>query len=692
MLPNLARGSSSLSTSSQPPSSFTQQPPVPTATVPEVYSPSQPEPAITDDNGSSTPVMDEPEEKASSPPPKQADVPVSKSSDSKTKTTPIDFLSQLLTKTNNSSSSSNFLQTLSLLTNTVKTQYNKTRTESDNSEGNGRVEENEATSPTSAAPSSDMTSPPVSASGNWSGWKPVPPSQPPLPSQDPSSPPVIGQAKAEPPPPLPQHPPRPPEPLPPQPFGPPSQPDFSLPPPLSVGQPVSQAFIPPPVPSSAAPFPPRPETSFSHNTAPASAAAPSTRPNLGFNQTYQFPAGGGPPPPRPDVPPVRPPLPAGQAPIINIPPPNFMPRPGNTWEQPTSPVLAPGVPPPTPPNPPFSKPFVPPPPPPDNSWQPPPQQQAAPPPPQNEGYNQISSVPSQRTGWGSDNQDYNRENSWESGGDNQSSGYAHPWDQPGNYDEEEEDNEYMEPEPVNPLPPAPKKSILRNSRTSSLREVTLVDETNSGVINQGSANQPIIQEAKPSGILKKPPMDHGPVNPVNEGQSEFINILKQKSGSNLPSVPPATRMLTTITPTDSVDTSVESGERNTFNTIGVLSHRNDDMDIEGEEHEDSNEHVENSNWDNNTQHWSEQEESGQHWDNRNREFPRRTSDSDRNYNPNWQEHTQSRPWRPRGPYGQDNFRPRSFPPRPRFGDNFHGPSPAKRPFYPPRPRMPYYRY
>lgn len=704
MLPNLARGSSSMSTSSQPPSSFVVQS-APTATVPEVYSPSQPEPPAADEMGSSTPVMDEPEEKDATPP-QQTDVPSSKATDSKTKTTPIDFLSQLLTKTNNSSSSSsNFLQTLSLLTNTVKSQYKK-QPEPEPEEGvaNDDVAQ---TSPTSAAPP-DMTSPAVSVGpgSNWGGWKPVQPSQPPLPAQDPSSPPIIGQVKPEHPPPLPQHPPRPPEPLAAPPFSvqPPGQ-DFSLPPPLSVAQSMSQPYRAPPVPSRA-PFPPRPESS---NSFPLQAVSPtvaapmltSPRPNMGFNQSYQFPG----PVSNPEIRP--PPLPAGQPPLGVAPPPGFIPRPGNTWEQPPAPILQPGVPPPTPPNPPpFSKPFVPPPPPPDanNPWQQPPQQ---PPPPQSqaEGFNQISSIPSQRGSWGSDDQDFQRQSSWDSSGDNQQSGYAHPWDQPQDYDEDEEDSEYVEPEPVNTLPPPPKKSILRNSRTSSLREISLVDESNSGAMNQGSVTQQSFPEVKPTGILKRPLVDMPHAVSQSDDQSEFINILKQKSSANLPPAPPS-RMLTTITPNEGGDLDADQQGVSAINTIGVLGHRtsvnSDDMEIESEEHEEGNhEQVENSNWEGDNHAWasedkqwtekdSELQDHG--WDNRNRDFQRRNSDSDRNFHPHWQEHHQQRPWRPRGPYGHDNFRPRNFAPRPRFGDNFHGPSPAKRPFYQQRPRMPYYRH
>lgn len=735
MLPNLARGSSSMGQSSQPPSTFTAQPAVPTASVPEVYSPSQPEPAdMDDDGGSSTPVMDEPEEKSPSPP-KVADVPVSKTADSKTKTTPIDFLSQLLTKSSSSSSSSNFLQTLSLLTNTVKTQYQKQANLQANDGGVSHEKQN-TTSPTSVAPSTELTPPPVTegSDGNWSGWKPVPPAQPPLPAQDPSSPPILGQVKPEPPPPLPQHPPQPPEPLPLQPFPvpPPGQQDYSLPPPPSVGQPVSQPYIPPPVPSST-PFPPRPETSTStfpsvSSSAQAPPALTSPRPNLGFNQTYRFPAAA--------TSPANPPLPTGQPPI-GVPPPGFIaPRPENPWEQPRVPITPGGVPPPTPPTPSYQKPFAPPPPPPDNTshWaQPPPQQ---PPPSQTEGFSRISSIPSQRGDWRSEGRDYDRKNSWNSSGETRETGYAHPWDQPQNYDEDEEDSEYADQEPVTSLPPPP-KSILRNNRTSSLREVTLVDESNSGAFNQDNVQRQSIPEAQPSGILKKPLVDSisNVTNPAQtDEQSEFINILKQKSGTNLPSAPPSSRILTSIMPVEpavsdfshhsEIPDIVKQG--NGINTIGVLGRNNrtssvksDDMDIDNDDQESygnqdsysGNEQAEEHNsWESDASHWKEKdrEHSDQHWDNRNRDFHRQNSDPDRNFDfhrqnsdpdrnfkPRWPDYNSPRhpPSHPRGGYGHEHFRPRNFPSRPpRFSDSYHGPSPSKRPYFPPRPRMPYFRY
>lgn len=702
-----------------------------------VKPPQTPPRELVDDTGSSTPVLDEQEEKELTPPPKPAP-----KVETKTKTNPIDFLSQLLTKTSSSSSSSNFLQTLSLLTNTVKTQYQKKQNE--DVDVAKSVEDTRAPSPNfsvgvtgsthsggqefTGVPAPDPTSPTAS----WTGWKQVSAAQP-----DPSSPPIISQNKHQDisHPPLPQRPPPPPEPLPPQPYNlqPPSPQDFSMPPPM-VRPNVSQSFLNPPHPirpnsqpfgpnpnsapfPSAAPFPPQVTSSspFSNQPAVLSTSVEPTNigprpPGVGFNPAMPYglvPQGSGPGPMARPPPPMQ----------VNQLPPGFMPARMELVRPPGQPA-------------PFMRgpaPYAPPPPPPDTGappqWQ---QQQQQQPPDNNSRFgNQISSVPVSQPEWGNqDNEPYDDPSAWEpdeSDSGNQSGGYAHPWDQPQNYDEEEDDTEFVDEILETSLPPPPKKSILRN-RMSSLREVTLVEETNTESSHVSEQNNPPgnqnvthiipqVRDHKPAGILKRPPTDIKPVNSQNDNtQSEFINILKQKSGANanLPD-PPSGRVQTSTSaadfaPAEQGKDSTGHSHGETINTIGVLgksgrpsSVQSDDMDIDTDDRDfnGNNEEVRTwkpqNDWSKPRESLEPQEELPADYDSPGGPPPR----------PQWHDHNEHheqhggpRSWQPRAQgYDRGGFHPRGgFTPRPRFQDNFRGPSPAKRPFFSPRQRMPYYRY
>ncbi|XP_045216267.2 regulation of nuclear pre-mRNA domain-containing protein 2-like isoform X2 [Mercenaria mercenaria] len=849
MLPNLAKGNSSMpgmapaGIGGEPPDLFTTEKPA--TQVPDVYTPPprldqlppqpvppvQPVEPVGDDAGSSTPVQDEQEEKELTPPPKSTPAP---KPETKTKTNPIDFLSQLLTKTSSSSSSSNFLQTLSLLTNTVKTQYQKKQSEEadvPNPEEDPKPPSptfsGGITGPVKSAPAEFTGVPPPVPStqaSSWSGWKQVSASQP-----DPSSPPVISQPKTPDvthQPPLPQHAPPPPESLPSRPFNmqPPSPQDFSLPPP-TMRQSVSQSFINPPPP-----VPPPPSNSQQFMTQVSSAAFPQVsssqpvvitatvaptnlvtpQPGLPFSSNVPF---GVPPPASnsgPALVPSRAPPPPSQPlntapgfpqplpqqtilstgypqppnrqppPVSGYPPPPVQPGatgPGfiqgreNAWE-PQRPVVSEPV----RPNiqAPFIRgPFAPPPPPPDTTaplpWQP---ENARAQNQQSESYgNQISSVPSQRSEWENPgNAGYDDPN-WEGnigGTENRSGGYAHPWDQPQNYDEDDDDAEFADEILETTLPPAPKKSILRNNRKSSLREVTLVEETSSSTSSAGQTNPfvpsfetshnltPVIPQArehKPVGILKKSSTEAIPVtNHGDRTQSEFINILKQKSGANanLPNEPPSSRTLTTLTTVSSAEShpsglgsenvSANHTKGEPISTIGVVGNtgrpssvQSDDMDLDTEDQEYGN----NGNvdtWQQPKNEWDvsqavnekqqdmeihkdferhhdyeQQTDYERHEDfekhkgferrqdfERHQNFERHPDFERRDYNgppprPRWPE---QRPWQHRPQeHDQGGFRPRGgFPPRTRFYDNFRGPSPAKRPFFSPRQRMPYHRF
>lgn len=822
MLPNLAKGSSGMNSMPPsdigshttdvfgmdkpppevpdvytPPPRLDQLPPQPVPPVQPVAQPVPPPEPMGDDAGSSTPVQDEPEEKEEATPPLKQN-PASKPGETKTKTNPIDFLSQLLTKTSSSSSSSNFLQTLSLLTNTVKTQYQKKQ----NEDGGSQKEEEEEPKPPSPTFAPGITDPvkptatefvgvpppvPTSQASSWSSWKQVNSAQP-----DPSSPPVISQPKTPDlthhPPPLPQHPP-PSEPVPSGPYNmqPPSPQDFSLPPPI-MRQSVSQSFINPPPP-----LPPPPSNSQQFNTHVSSASfqqgtntqagqpvmlsasvaptsLPTPQPSMGFTPNVPF---GLPPPtsnssqtsaPSQPLNPVsgfpQPPVPGAvypQAP--NQPPP---PMSGFSQPLPQPPLRAPApvVWEPQQPvgsetvqqniQPPFIRgPFAPPPPPPNTvaqqAWQP--ENASANSRPNQNFSNQIASV--QRSGWNNQgSRDY--DNNWEGGmsdRSNQSGGYAHPWDQPQNYEEEEDENEFVDEILETSLPPAPKKSILRNSRTSSLREVTLVEETSKNASQTDEVTH--FREHKPVSILKKP-TDTKPIISNNDStQSEFINILKQKSGSNsnLPDAPPSSRTLTTISAESfglgySVgNVSGNNSQGEPISTIGVVgsskrtsSVQSDDMDVDRDDPEYGNDEYRSEQWKaenewmgnqqnselqgGSSEDFSENQdfdkhknfESGHQYE-RHQTYERHSDFDRRDFNgppqrhqfdrhdfngppprPRWPE---QRPWQHRapGPSEHGGFHPRGgFPPRPRFQDNFRGPSPAKRPYFPPRQRMPFNRY
>lgn len=322
-------------------------------------------------------------------------------------------------------------------------------------------------------------------------------------------------------------------------------------------------------------------------------------------------------------------------------------------------------------------------------------------------------------------------------GESKDSGYRHPWNQPQTYEDEEEDENEYEPAEVQPLPPAP-KSILRNNRTSSLREVTLVDESKT-VPSQASKMEP-----SPVSILKRPGST-GAQHNNSDTQNEFISILKHKSGatSNLPP-PPSTRTLTSI---NTIDMNTSAGQQ--ISTIGVIGNsgrnvpaQSDDMDIDDDNgYEPEQEYVGadsgDNNWGNdNGQTWDKplEEDSGQWSDNRpeyghsegydrgqdyegnQQDYSRNKSWQDRSDGDRqggrggyqggqkWPSESPQRPWQPRPRFdrGETGFSPRQFTPRPRFQNyggprenfrgNFNNFNEGKRPFFSPRQRMPYNRY
>ena len=242
MLPNLSMGTSTLGSKFKPIPPVQQIQPITTTISAPVatYTETMTEKIDGEDNSderASTPVMDEPEEEKERTPPRartpEKPKPVVTTSSATTlKTNPIDFLSQLLTKTTKSSSSSNFLHSLSLLTNTVKSQYQKKQ---DSVGGSSSVNMD---TPASSVVNVPLTQEPVSASASsveaplsssWAGWK-INAAQPPLPPQPntehppppiptiPISAPPPGSSLLPPPqppfPPPPQIPPQPPSPLP----------------------------------------------------------------------------------------------------------------------------------------------------------------------------------------------------------------------------------------------------------------------------------------------------------------------------------------------------------------------------------------------------------------------------------------------------------------------------------------------
>ncbi|KAL4227712.1 Regulation of nuclear pre-mRNA domain-containing protein 2 [Mactra antiquata] len=722
MLPNLAKGNSTLGglvggiDASQPPDIYADTP-TPAVKVPEVYTPPpRPEPPAppapapveppqsqpVEDTGSSTPVMDEPDDKEPSPPPKP--IPEKKPPETKTKTNPIDFLSQLLTKTSSSSSSSNFLQTLSLLTNTVKTQYQKQ--ERDTNDASKTEDDAKPPSPTytprptpSVATEFTGVPPPSAANsqaGSWTGWKQINSAQP-----DPSSPPIISQTKPtelphQPlPPPLPQMPPPPTEPLNPSPYGvqPPSPQDFSLPPP-SLRQVVSQSFMNPPPPPSISPsfLPVSSSQTFTSQPIVLSTSVPPSSIHSGVGRGFNPGVPYGLAPPGADHDLTRPPPPVSNPKQLGA---GFMPR-DNTWQAPR------------PPGPPPASEAVQfnqfaAPPPPDTRLPPPSWQTDTPgeniPTNNSNGFNQITSVPSQRADWNRSSSF--EDQSWEPTNENQGSGYHHPWDEPGGFEEDDDDTEFADEILDATLPPAP-KSILRNNRKSSLREVTLVDESSS--MNTSSVTDSVVStpakfsgvkpqgnEQRPASILKKT-VPEIPETVNDRTQSEFINILKQKSGgaSNLPDPPPMIRNVSEMS-------SVPDGHGEPINTIGVVgnsgqpsSAKSDDMELDNEDVQHERSEIDFS-----ADNWTPRER----WDNDDFIPQRKMHEPEMrdfdNHRPHWSDHRE-RPWHQRRPiHDHDNFHsPRGgfLPPRPRFPDSYRGPSPAKRPFLPPRPRHPYYRY
>lgn len=720
MLPNLAKGNSALgglvggNIAGQPPDIYSAVP-KPATQIPDVYTPPprldqtvpvaiEQRPTSVDDTGSSTPVLDEQEDKEPSPPPAKP-VPEKKSTETKTKTNPIDFLSQLLTKTSSSSSSSNFLQTLSLLTNTVKTQYQKQ--ESESADIPKPEEDAKPPSPTFAVGSSQSVAaeftgvpPPVPSTqaSSWSGWKQANTAQP-----DPSSPPIISQSKPsdlshQPLPPLPPPLPLPPsEPLNPQNYSvqPPSPQDFSLPPP-NMRPGVSQSFMNPPPP-----IPPPPISSTFHQVSSTqtfssqpmvlSTSVPPTnltthRAGNGFNPGVPY----GLPPAGSDPNLTRPPPPVSNQ---NQPGPGFLPR-DNSWQPPRPPV-----PPTVSENMQFNQ-YAAPPPPPDSRIPPPWQPDRPENQPRNNGNtynNQIAPIPTQRSEWNRHSSSSFEEQNWEPGNENQSSGYHHPWDEPHNFDEEDDDTEFADEILETTLPSAP-KSILRNSRKSSLREVTLVEESGSSSVSSGTDTVvsvapnytpiiPQVRDQKPISILKKPTAENSAAN-SDSTQNEFINILKQKSGaaSNLPE-PPVNRNLSDISGANI------HGHGEPISTIGVLGNsghpssvKSDDMDI------DNDDQQELSGSGNSANNWSINEQWGDNEHNVRHDFEPRDFNNSQPP-PHWSE-PQQRPWHSRPPViDRGGFHQRGgFPPRPRFQDSYRGPSPAKRPYLPPRPRNPYYRY
>ncbi|KAK3601074.1 hypothetical protein CHS0354_029301 [Potamilus streckersoni] len=138
------------------------------------------------DERCSTPVQDENQETKPLP---QAAVPMPVPPPA-VKSNPIDFLSQLLTKTTSTSSSSNFLHSLSLLTNTVKIQVTQQKAAL---QGNNPINQ-VTTQPSQIVPNVPA---PVEPPSSWAAWKainqpqpPPPPPVPPQPQSQPSSPPL----------------------------------------------------------------------------------------------------------------------------------------------------------------------------------------------------------------------------------------------------------------------------------------------------------------------------------------------------------------------------------------------------------------------------------------------------------------------------------------------------------------------
>lgn len=628
MLPNLALGNSTLG------SKFKPIPPVTTTAPPLVQSYPAPQPVQSytaqpvksniDDNSderAATPVMDEQEEeeKEPTPPPRvrtpEKPKPVTPASTT-LKTNPIDFLSQLLTKTTKSSSSSNFLHSLSLLTNTVKSQYQQKQQQSEASSVSDYTRNTvDSAISTVGAPVSGHTSPvsvapsPMAAplTSSWSGWQmnaPQPP-LPPQPSPDQPPPPLPAIPVATPPPgprlgprqplfPPPQMPPQPTSPLPTppglrfpgaanqsypsipeasqsyqvpassgfQPRGseaftpvsasgtytvpgtqpyqvastqsaPPEFVDPSLPPPPPTSQPFHLA-VPQRFPASPEPMPPRPQLQGlgARLGFPPSSETKVINPTTAFQQLL-FSYGGSRNPPPPESAQEQRPFSQGQPPwdpsAPNRPP-------SRPWDQPPGHHPEPG-----------SAPQFQPQGPPPVSIEGPPNQF----PPQ-DPYGPWTVVEPQQESNDQPPQGPQRE----------TEEVYTPWSQPDKYPEqwEQPDMELESPPPepeISRVPPvqshsAPAKGILRKRNSSLLREVTLVDSTNtsSTVEPPPGERHPIGMpsgERIPVGILKKshfipgikkPPTDIVFSDQPADVQSEFIAKLKRKTGSSNLVVPP----------------------------------------------------------------------------------------------------------------------------------------------------------
>ena len=574
MLPNLALGTSTLGSKFKPIPPAVSSAPQPVLS----YTAPQPTKSAMEDNSderAATPVMDEQEDdetpKEATPPRAETPErpkPATTSANVTLKTNPIDFLSQLLTKTTKSSSSSNFLHSLSLLTNTVKSQYQHKQQQSEASSVSDQAKSMMDSSFTTA-PLSDNTSPvsvapsPVEAplTSTWSGWQinAAHPPLPPQPSPDQPPPPLpnvpLGALPAY----RPQMPPQPTSPLgtpyqaPPssgyQPHGtdgfnpvttpgtytaPGSQPyqvassqptgsdfiDPSLPPPPPTTQ--FQPAVPQQFPASPEPVPPRPTM---QNLGPRSGFPPlgetkGYNPTTAFQQLlFSYGGARNPPPPqqgqnqgytqstRPwDQPPPGPP-PEPSPPTQN----QYQPaKPYGQWEQ-------------AEPQPPAEQA-----PPPSDSYDPwSPIVQKSEPQPSPMDPSQVSNAgplrqfpaPSPYGTWASiESQQDSNDQPPQGASANTEKAYT-PWDQPDKYPDqwEQPDMELESPppeperDPDQPHPaPAPAKGILRNR--SSLREVQLVDDTmNTAATDEftpeSGGRLPIGMpsgERIPVGILKKP--------------------------------------------------------------------------------------------------------------------------------------------------------------------------------------------
>ena len=594
MLPNLALGTSTLGSKFKPIPPAASSAPQPGSNYSATQATTKSATEDNSDERAATPVMDEQEEETKEATPPRAKTPekskpVTTASTATLKTNPIDFLSQLLTKTTKSSSSSNFLHSLSLLTNTVKSQYQQKQSQSEASslsdQPKSMMDSSYTTAPVSDNASQVSVAPsPVEAplTSSWSGWQ-MNAAHPPLPP---------GATPDQPPPPL------------------PLGVSPAYPPPQMPPQPTSPLGTPYPAPPSTG-YQPHGSEGYNPVTTPGTYTAPGTQP---------FPVASRPP--------TQPAPPEFIDPSLPPPPPTTQFQSAGQQQFPTSPDLAPPQPPmqvlgPRPGFPPTGEPKSfnptaavqqllfsyggarnPPPPqqgqtptypPTSRPWdQPPPGPPPEPsptsrfPPPSADPYGPWSSVqksepqsapigPPQVSTVGPSNQfpGASPYRTWppvqpQQDSNNQppqdtSPGTGKsftPWDQPDKYpDQWEQPDMELESPPPEPEPApnqphtgkTPAKGILRNR--SSLREVQLVDETNDTAANNdyspGYGGRPLIGMATgdriPVGILKKPSYSSGPKKPPTDivstdqptdVQSEFIAKLKRKTGGGNLVVPP----------------------------------------------------------------------------------------------------------------------------------------------------------